>query len=55
MAQPQAHCIILGASRVSQLEENLAAFEAPPLGGETLAACDRVWQRLRGPTPSYNR
>ncbi len=53
--QPQAHCIILGASRVSQLDENLAAFEASPLGDNELAACDRVWRRLRGPTPEYNR
>ena len=35
--------------------ENLAAFGAPPLGDEVLAACDGVWARLRGPTPSYNR
>ncbi len=53
--QERAHCIILGASRVSQLEENLAAFEIPPLADDVLAACDRVWQRLRGPTPDYNR
>ena len=25
------------------------------LGDEVLAACEAVWARLRGPTPSYNR
>jgi len=54
-AQEQAHCIILGASRLAQLEENLVAFDAAPLSPETLNACDRVWEKLRGPTPEYNR
>jgi aryl-alcohol dehydrogenase-like predicted oxidoreductase len=47
--------IILGASRMAQLEENLAALEAGPLSPETLAGCDCVWQSLRGTTPTYNR
>lgn len=54
-AQEGADCIILGASRMEHLEENLAAFDAPPLDAEVLAACDGVWARLRGPTPAYNR
>jgi 1-deoxyxylulose-5-phosphate synthase len=48
-------CIILGASRLEQLEENLAAFGEGPLAPETLAACDAVWDQLRGVTPKYNR
>ena len=55
LAQEQAHCILLGASSVDQLEQNLEALEAPPLTNEQLAACDLVWQGLRGPTPNYNR
>ncbi len=54
-AQQQAHCIIIGASSPAQLEQNLAAFEGESLSSETLNACDRVWQKLRGPTPNYNR
>ena len=54
-AQEGADCIILGASRMEHLEENLAAFDAPPLDAGVLAACDGVWARLRGPTPNYNR
>ena len=48
-------CIILGASRIEQLEQNLEAMERGPLAEETVAACDGVWRRLRGVTPKYNR
>jgi aryl-alcohol dehydrogenase-like predicted oxidoreductase len=47
--------IILGASRVEHLEQNLAALGDGPLTAETLQACDQVWAELRGPTPKYNR
>lgn len=50
-----ADCVILGASRIEQLEENLKAMEEGPLAPETVAACDAVWARLRGVTPKYNR
>lgn len=48
-------CIILGASRVEQLEQDLKALSDGPIDPETLQACDQVWQALRGPTPKYNR
>jgi aryl-alcohol dehydrogenase-like predicted oxidoreductase len=48
-------CVILGASRLAQLEENLRALEDGPLPPEALAQCDRIWERLRGPSPKYNR
>jgi aryl-alcohol dehydrogenase-like predicted oxidoreductase len=48
-------CIILGASRVEQLEQNLAALREGPLVAETVQRCDQVWTELRGPTPNYNR
>ncbi len=48
-------CIILGASRVEHLEQNLAVLKDGPLHPETLLACDKVWAALRGPTPNYNR
>ena len=50
-----ADCIILGASQVEHLEQNLAVLRDGPLTPETLAACDQVWTELRGPTPKYNR
>ncbi|HUA62004.1 MAG TPA: aldo/keto reductase [Verrucomicrobiae bacterium] len=49
-------CVILGASRMEHLEQNLDAFEnGGPLSPDLLAVCDRVWQNLRGITPNYNR
>jgi len=48
-------CIILGASRVDHLEQNLKVLADGPLSPETLLDCDKVWEALRGPTPKYNR
>ena len=48
-------CVILGASRIEQLEENLKAMEDGGLPGGVVAACDAVWAKLRGVTPQYNR
>jgi aryl-alcohol dehydrogenase-like predicted oxidoreductase len=48
-------CVILGASRIEQLEENLKAFDEGALPPEIVAACDGVWAKLRGVTPQYNR
>ena len=48
-------CVILGASRLEQLEQNLTTLADGALTQETLDACDRVWQDLRGITPKYNR
>lgn len=50
-----ATCLILGASRLEQLEQNLAALEEGPLTQTTLDGCDQVWRDLRGVTPKYNR
>jgi len=55
LAQPQADSIILGASRLEQLEENLKACQGGALDESVLARCDEVWKRLRGITPKYNR
>jgi aryl-alcohol dehydrogenase-like predicted oxidoreductase len=51
----QIECVILGASKLEHLNQNLAAAEEGPLDPETLTALDQVWQRLRGVTPKYNR
>ncbi|HUY14825.1 MAG TPA: aldo/keto reductase [Terriglobia bacterium] len=55
LSQPQVDSVILGASKPEQLAENLKAAEGGPLLAETLEACDKVWRRLRGITPKYNR
>jgi aryl-alcohol dehydrogenase-like predicted oxidoreductase len=48
-------CLVLGASRLEQLEQNLAACKEGPLSPELLAVCDEVWADLRNPVPAYNR
>jgi aryl-alcohol dehydrogenase-like predicted oxidoreductase len=48
-------CVILGASKMEQLEENLKAMDEGPLGADTVAACDQVWAKIRGVSPQYNR
>jgi aryl-alcohol dehydrogenase-like predicted oxidoreductase len=53
--QQQVDSVILGASRLEQLEENLKACEGGTLDAATLERCDAVWKRLRGITPKYNR
>lgn len=50
-----ADCVILGASRIEQLNENLAAVSAGALPEDAVKACDGVWAKLRGVTPKYNR
>ena len=48
-------CVILGASRLDQLQQNLTTLALGPLSAKTLAACDQIWRDLRGITPKYNR
>ena len=48
-------CVILGASKIEHLDQNLAAVKEGPLNAETIAELDKVWERLRGVTPKYNR
>jgi aryl-alcohol dehydrogenase-like predicted oxidoreductase len=52
--RPQVDSIILGASSMQQLEENLGAWEGT-LDEATTAACDEAYARLAGPIPRYNR
>lgn len=52
---PDVNSVLLGASRMEQLEENLRALQRPALSAEVLSQCDEVWERLRGVTPKYNR
>lgn len=54
LAQPDVTVLILGASRMEQLEQNLAACEGDLPEGAS-EDCDSVWEELRGPIPKYNR
>lgn len=45
--------VLLGASRMEQLEENLNACGEAQLTAEVLKRCDDVWHHLRGASPQY--
>ena len=55
LSQAQVDSVILGASSLEQLEENLKACQDGPLDESLLARCDAAWKRLKGITPKYNR
>jgi len=55
LSQAQVDSLLLGASSLEQLEENLKACQGGPLDESLLARCDAAWKRLRGITPKYNR
>ncbi len=53
-AQDAVDSIIIGFSRMEHLEENLTAWEGE-LDKDTLEACDKVWDRVKGDVFQYNR
>ncbi len=55
LTQNSVDSIVVGASRLDQLQDNLEACLGPHLGDEVLRECDAVWIKLRGITPRYNR
>ncbi|MEU5029111.1 aldo/keto reductase [Streptomyces milbemycinicus] len=55
LSRPSTDALLLGGSKVEHLKANIAAATAGPLPADTLAACDEVGARLRGPMPAYNR
>jgi aryl-alcohol dehydrogenase-like predicted oxidoreductase len=48
-------CVLLGATNLEQLKQNLTACEKGPVPPEVLQVCEQVWTGLRGPVPIYNR
>jgi aryl-alcohol dehydrogenase-like predicted oxidoreductase len=48
-------CVILGASSLEQLKQNLDAAESGPLNPDLLAVCEEIWPALRGVAPAYHR
>lgn len=54
-SRPGVDGVIVGASSLSQLEENLSALQGPVLGTEVEERIDEVWNQLRGVAPPYNR
>jgi aryl-alcohol dehydrogenase-like predicted oxidoreductase len=55
LSRPMVDAILVGASSVEHLRENLAAARGDGVSAEALEACDEAWSTLRGVAPSYNR
>lgn len=55
LGSPDVGALLLGGSKVAQLQQNVAAAAAGPLPADVVAACDEVGAALRGPMPAYNR
>ena len=55
LAQPAVSSVIVGASQLVQLQQNVRAAEGSSLSPEVLTACDKIWSGLRGVNPAYNR
>jgi len=55
LGQPLVGSVLLGVSRLDQLEADLAAADGPAPDHEVLDACDQVWATLRGAAPAYHR
>jgi aryl-alcohol dehydrogenase-like predicted oxidoreductase len=55
LSKPVVTSVLIGGSKVEQLQSNIAAADAGPLPADIVAACDEVGDELRGPMPAYNR
>jgi len=55
LSREAVDCILLGASRLEQLLENLKACQGVRLDPVIVDRCDAVWKQLRGISPKYNR
>jgi aryl-alcohol dehydrogenase-like predicted oxidoreductase len=54
LSQPHVDSVIVGASKIEHLEENLQAAEGR-LDEDILRACDEIWAKIRGDHFRYNR
>ena len=54
MSQAHVDSVVIGASKIEHLSENLKAADGK-LDSDTLKACDRVWNQIRGDHFQYNR
>jgi aryl-alcohol dehydrogenase-like predicted oxidoreductase len=55
LSKPGVGSILLGGSKIEQLQSNIDAAANGPLPADVVAASDKVAAELRGPMPSYNR
>ncbi len=54
-SQPYVDSILLGFSRMGQLQQNIGSIQAGALPVHLIEACDQVWEKVSGNRFSYNR
>lgn len=54
-SNPDVGAILIGASRVDQLQSNILAAQKGALPADIVDACNDVGRQLRGPMSNYNR
>lgn len=55
LSKPGVGSILLGGSKIEQLQANIDAAAKGPLPADIVRACDEVAAEIRGPMPNYNR
>lgn len=55
LSKPGVGSILLGGSKLEQLQANISAAGKGPLPEDVVAACDAVAAEIHGPMPKYNR
>lgn len=55
LSKPGVGSILLGGSKIEQLQANIDAAAKGPLPADIVRACDDVAAEIRGPMPNYNR
>lgn len=55
LAQPSIISVLTGVSRLTQLEQNIAAVDGDCIGTSAMARCDEVWTALPNNRFKYNR
>lgn len=55
LTQSAISTVILGATRVEQLKQSIAALDKPSLSEDEIIQCDKLWKQLSGPIPKYAR
>ncbi len=55
LSKPVVSSVLLGGSKTTQLEANIAAAQAGPLPDDVVTACDEAGLALAGSMPGYNR
>lgn len=54
-SRPFVNSVIIGVSRLEQLQQNLEAIQGDPLSLDILEKCDEIWKLLSGSQFQYNR